>query len=325
MFQKSDPAFLPILALFREMLGSTVSADRRHALRTPHRARQRAAHLLAVLGEAVHKVPPEAPCSHSNETHLPLMVPRLEKSFEASPNAKHRVPGGTAVQTSGQVHHVTSRSPPNCGRKREPDKIWCWKCCRTLGQSGQPLCRSQSQTQTPVLTKHRRPKLFAQSGRKSRLWEARQLLCEIAAGNLVFAFGSPEGLHGVLSLSSLPSRATASAATDMSKGSTETVWLMELLLYLYDIYIYYVAWVYMACLPLLSIFESALRTMVTPSSTTLLLCPILIHTTKEQSCVLKHDNRGPSTPNAQLHANPANHGYDIRGTVGKQKRLMHEL
>ena len=31
-------------------------------------------------------------------------------------------------------------------------------------------------------------------------------------------------------------QATASAATDMSKGSTETVWLMELLLYLYDIY-----------------------------------------------------------------------------------------
>ena len=245
------------------------------------------------------------------------MVPRLEKSFEASPNAKHRVPGGTAVQTSGQVHHVTSRSPPNCGRKREPWQNLMLEMLQNIGAIGTAAVPLAEPNSNPSLTKHRRPKLFAQSGRKSRLWEARQLLCEIAAGNLVFAFGSPEGLHGVLSLSSLPSRPQLRRLL---------IWVKDLLklsgwwsfCYTYMIYIYIVAWVYMACLPLLSIFESALRTMVTPSSTTLLLCPILIHTTKEQSCVLKHDNRGPSTPNAQLHANPANHGYDIRGTVGNK-------
>ena len=196
-FQKSDPAFLPILALSRKMLGSIVSADRRHALRTPHRARQRAAHLF-------HKVPPEAPCSHSNETHLPLMVPRLEKGFDASPNTKHRVPGGTAVQTFGQVpkvlslHHVTSKSPPNCGYEREPWQNLMLEMLQNIGAIGTAAVPLAGPNSNPSLTKHRRPKLFAQSGKKGRLWAARQLLCKIAAGNFVCAFGSAEGLLGVL-------------------------------------------------------------------------------------------------------------------------------
>ena len=48
-FEKRNRFFCPIPALSRKILGSTVSADRRLALRTPQRARQRAAHLLTVL------------------------------------------------------------------------------------------------------------------------------------------------------------------------------------------------------------------------------------------------------------------------------------
>ena len=212
------------------------------------------------------------------------MVPRLEKGFDASPNAKHRVPGGTAMQTFGQVpkvlslHHVTSKSPPNCGYEREPWQNLMLEMLQNIGAIGTAAVPLAEPNSNPSLTKHRRPKRFAQSGKKGRLWAARQLLCEIAAGNFVCAFGSAEGLLGVLSPSSLPSR---------PRLRRLLTWVKDLLKlsgwrFCYSYTMCIVAWVYMACLLLLSIFEPALKTIGTPSSTTLLLWTILIHTARAE-------------------------------------------
>ena len=108
--------------------------------------------LLTVL-RRVHKVPPEAPCSHSNETHLLLMVPRLEKGFDASPNTKHgqeELPYSWAGPQSAE--------PSSCNIKKS-SQLWLRKRALTKDEvqhwgnrdTAVPLAEPNS---NPSLTKH---------------------------------------------------------------------------------------------------------------------------------------------------------------------------
>ena len=85
------------------------------------------------------------------------MVPRLEKGFDASPNTKHRVPRRNC--RANFRAGPQSAEPSSCNIKKS-SHLWLRKRALTKsdvgnaaehwGNSGQPLCRSQSQTQIPV-------------------------------------------------------------------------------------------------------------------------------------------------------------------------------